>query len=240
MFQAVYFEFKVLSENHYRSVNNRFAAQGADKKQKKAFSEALSRLKQFPLYLSDGRPNEFKIKLVRVANSALDYGNFVGGVKAGQDTIAEWIGLDDASTKLKFEYLQQRCPRGFFGVLIEIEDLSELYEHEIVLGDCPRREGQAERDPSWAPKRNGGQFKRAKKTAKSPKEPALFCWVVLPWMQRAGEGTCATRIFSGLKDGEVPPQTIWIDDPNGLKIQFTRTRRNFGSPLGEVWLFQRS
>ena len=59
----------------------------------------------------------FVIRLIRVGPRRMDQDNFVTSLKAVQDGVAAWIGIDDG--KLTWEYEQLSGP---YGVIMEIDE----------------------------------------------------------------------------------------------------------------------
>lgn len=60
------------------------------------------------------------VRLVRVAPGTLDSDNLAGSQKHVRDGIADWLGIDDGSPRITWEYAQEHGPKGFYGVRIEV------------------------------------------------------------------------------------------------------------------------
>lgn len=61
-----------------------------------------------------------KVRLVRLSPGTLDYDNLVGAFKAIQDGVADAYRIADNDERISWVYDQARCPRGEFGLRIEI------------------------------------------------------------------------------------------------------------------------
>lgn len=59
------------------------------------------------------------IVLTRVGPKALDTDNLAGGFKACRDGVADWLGVDDGSPLLDWQY-QQRSGSKTYGIEIEV------------------------------------------------------------------------------------------------------------------------
>jgi hypothetical protein len=68
------------------------------------------------------------VRIVRIASRDLDSDNLSRSQKAVRDAIAEWLGIDDGSTTVRYCYAQARSSRDACGVLIEIYERSEIRE----------------------------------------------------------------------------------------------------------------
>lgn len=58
------------------------------------------------------------IVLTRIGSKALDTDNLAGGFKAVRDGIADWLGVDDGSPLLDWQYQQRSGSKEYF---IEVE-----------------------------------------------------------------------------------------------------------------------
>lgn len=60
------------------------------------------------------------IQLTRLSASALDTDNLAASQKSVRDGIADWLGIDDGSDAVRWVYAQEKCARGEFGVIVEV------------------------------------------------------------------------------------------------------------------------
>ena len=66
------------------------------------------------------------VTLTRWSCGTLDaHDNLPSAFKHIVDGLAAWIGIDDASNQVEWKYAQRKCPRGKFGVTVEIESLQK-------------------------------------------------------------------------------------------------------------------
>ena len=62
------------------------------------------------------------VTLTRISWGTLDkHDNLPSAFKHIVDGVAAWIGIDDADPRVTWKYAQQKCKRGQFGVILEIE-----------------------------------------------------------------------------------------------------------------------
>ena len=62
------------------------------------------------------------VTLTRLSPGMLDeHDNLPSAFKHIVDGVAAWIGIDDADPRVTWKYAQQKCKRGQFGVILEIE-----------------------------------------------------------------------------------------------------------------------
>lgn len=81
---------------------------------------ALMYAKQL-LKLYFGEPRTFHIvTLTRLSSGTLDSDNLQGSLKAIRDGVADAIGMPDNDPRIEWQYAQEKCKRGDFGVKIEI------------------------------------------------------------------------------------------------------------------------
>jgi hypothetical protein len=63
-----------------------------------------------------------RVKLTRISAGEMDDDGLTGALKAVRDGVADAFGTDDSSrSSLRFEYAQEKCKRGYFGVRIQID-----------------------------------------------------------------------------------------------------------------------
>jgi hypothetical protein len=60
------------------------------------------------------------VKLTRISAGEMDDDGLRAALKSVRDGIASALRIDDGSRLIRFEYDQRRCPRGTFGVDVEI------------------------------------------------------------------------------------------------------------------------
>jgi hypothetical protein len=88
--------------------------------------------------------NLFIVTLTRISAGELDFVNLCGALKAVQDEVADWLGLDDRDRRVRWHFLQQQCERGKWATRIEVEDLKDADETiRKVVGASPRVLGVA-------------------------------------------------------------------------------------------------
>lgn len=62
-----------------------------------------------------------RVTMTRLSAGTLDDDNLQGACKAIRDGIADAYGVADNDPRIRWEYDQERCKRGEFGVLVELE-----------------------------------------------------------------------------------------------------------------------
>ncbi|MEO8021094.1 hypothetical protein [Polaromonas sp.] len=61
------------------------------------------------------------VTLTRVSPGTLDaHDNLPSSMKNLVDGIADWLGVDDADSRVTWRYAQEKCKRGMFGVVVEV------------------------------------------------------------------------------------------------------------------------
>lgn len=63
----------------------------------------------------------YTIRLTRLAPRSLDPGNLEASFKWVQDAIADWLGIDDGDSRLRFAYGQEQGVPKQYGVRVSIE-----------------------------------------------------------------------------------------------------------------------
>lgn len=58
------------------------------------------------------------VRMVRHGVRTLDDDNVRGALKAVRDSIARWLGIDDADVHVRYQYDQERCKRADCGVWV--------------------------------------------------------------------------------------------------------------------------
>ena len=67
-------------------------------------------------------PLPIQVRITRLSAGELDDDNLRAALKSIRDGVADAFGTDDArSSRLKFEYAQEKCKRGAYVVRIQIE-----------------------------------------------------------------------------------------------------------------------
>lgn len=61
------------------------------------------------------------VTLTRLSAGTLDDDNLRGAMKACRDGVADALGVQDNDKRVKWEYAQEKCKRGAYGVRIQIE-----------------------------------------------------------------------------------------------------------------------
>jgi hypothetical protein len=65
------------------------------------------------------------VTMIRLSPGALDDDNMQGACKAVRDGVADWLGIDDRDARVTWRYVQEKCPRGEFGVRVWIKERNE-------------------------------------------------------------------------------------------------------------------
>jgi hypothetical protein len=60
------------------------------------------------------------VTITRIGQRNLDTDNLAGSQKGPRDSIARWLGIDDASPMVEWRYAQERGPAKTYAVRIEI------------------------------------------------------------------------------------------------------------------------
>ena len=63
------------------------------------------------------------VTLTRYSAGTLDDDNLRSALKGARDGCADALGCDDADPRLRFEYAQEKCKRGHFGVRVTVEGM---------------------------------------------------------------------------------------------------------------------
>lgn len=64
------------------------------------------------------------VTLTRLSAGELDDDNLRSSLKAIRDGVADAFGMADNDKRLKFDYAQEKCKRGAYGVRIQIDAVS--------------------------------------------------------------------------------------------------------------------
>ena len=248
MKQEIYFPCRIESENAFRRMNNVFATRNAEKKIKSVVVPMLSQLERRPLLLPDGRHNIFNIQFIRVSNSALDYGNWVGSCKTVEDCVANWIGIDDRHTAFRPVYLQQKGPRGFFGLRIVLDDLATGRDSVKHFGGAPTPLGPAMERPDWgrpgmraAPKPKPPR--KARKADIAQEVITVNCCAVLPWEQDESDDDAvvtelAPRLVPLCEAFTAAPPRLLMRSPAGEIVRLVPSVASLPPPFGKCWLYR--
>ncbi len=70
------------------------------------------------------------VRLVRLSAGELDDDNLRGALKGIRDGVADRLGIKDNDPRVRWEYGQEHCRRGEFGVRIEIRPADGRNEGE--------------------------------------------------------------------------------------------------------------
>lgn len=66
-------------------------------------------------------PRPCAVTLTRLSFGTLDDDNLQGAAKAIRDGVADAIGVPDNDPAIRWQYAQERCKRGEFGMRVRIE-----------------------------------------------------------------------------------------------------------------------
>jgi len=72
------------------------------------------------------------VRMTRLSPGSLDDDNLRSALKATRDGIADRLGVDDRDPRVRWEYGQEPCRRGEFGVRIEIKPQGEYQPGETA------------------------------------------------------------------------------------------------------------
>ena len=61
------------------------------------------------------------VTMTRVSAGELDGDNLQGALTGVRDSIADAYGVDDRTPLIEWRYAQQKCKKGLFGVIVEVE-----------------------------------------------------------------------------------------------------------------------
>lgn len=261
MLRAIQFPMHTASENKYRRQHAMVSASKTRKQ--RADVRLFLRQLSTPQRVVDGALNRFDVKLIRIAVAELDYSNLVGALKGVQDEVAEWIGLDDRDPLFRWDFLQQPCKMGFYGVRIEVRDLEKGEDKIVVLGAPTAVLGAPAQSSGRGRPRAGADRARAKKprtkplpvpaarlgdlgpppppvtlTAPAQKQKALAfvrSAAILPWQQTADE--LELTELPAFENIDPAPARAHVRAPNGDRVVITRRGRFDVEGLGMTWLF---
>ena len=108
---AVEIPVKIISTANARL--NRFKLASMNKSHRMAARNAMAQVAQAPAL-------PLTIVLTRIGPKTLDTDNLAGGFKAVRDGIADWLGVDDGSSQLDWQYLQRSAGAGVYAVEVEV------------------------------------------------------------------------------------------------------------------------
>ncbi len=86
----------------------------------RARSARVKRERTTAALLTPASPLPCVVLLTRLSPGLLDDDNLQGACKAIRDGIADRLGVDDRDPRVTWNYAQERCVRGQFGVRVEI------------------------------------------------------------------------------------------------------------------------
>ncbi len=90
------------------------------------------------------KPHEHAaITLTRVGPRTLDDDNVAGGFKSTRDQIANHLGVDDGSDRLRWVYRQAHGKRGEYAVRVSIEISSPAQDFAGMVDELTWKEGGA-------------------------------------------------------------------------------------------------
>lgn len=64
---------------------------------------------------------QFLIRLTRIAPRTLDDDNLASGFKATRDGVADWLGIDDGSPRIVWQYSQERGAARHYAARVEVQ-----------------------------------------------------------------------------------------------------------------------
>lgn len=75
-------------------------------------------LQQYARPMGDGA--SFRIELTRIAPRKLDDDNLQSGFKATRDGVADWLGIDDGSSRIAWVYSQEKGAAGHYAARVRV------------------------------------------------------------------------------------------------------------------------
>ena len=108
---SVILPIKIVSEANLRQHWRKVAARTRQHRQ-----TARLVLQQYARPMGDGEV--FTITLTRVAPRTLDDDNLASGFKAARDGVADWLGIDDGSPRIRWQYAQERGRAGEYAARV--------------------------------------------------------------------------------------------------------------------------
>lgn len=262
MLRAIQFPMHTASENKYRRQHAMVSA--SKTKKQRADVRLFLRQLSTPQRVVEGSMNRFDVKLIRIAVAELDFSNLVGALKGVQDEVAEWIGLDDRDPLFRWDFLQQPCKKGFYGVRIEVRDLEQGEDRVVVLGAPTAVLGApAQSSGRGRPRAEAGDARPKKTRAKSlpmaaarlgdlaPPPPPVTITApaqrqkalafvrsaaILPWEQPS-TGELELTELPAFENVDPAPARAHVRAPNGDRVVITRRGLFDVDGLGKTWLF---
>ena len=68
-----------------------------------------------------GPPPPYVITITRIGPRQLDSDNLAGSAKALRDGVADWLGIDDGSPRIKWEYAQHKGDAGHYSAWVRVQ-----------------------------------------------------------------------------------------------------------------------
>jgi hypothetical protein len=83
-------------------------------------SAARKRQRHAAYALCPAHPLPVTVRLVRLSAGELDDDNLRAALKAVRDGVADRLGVADNDPRVRWQYAQERCKRGTYGVRLEL------------------------------------------------------------------------------------------------------------------------
>jgi hypothetical protein len=90
-----------------------------------ALSRRRKRERHAAFALCPPAPLPCVVRLTRLSAGTLDDDNLRGALKGVRDGCADRLGVADNDSRIRFEYAQDRAPRGSYGVRVEVFPMND-------------------------------------------------------------------------------------------------------------------
>ena len=111
---AVTLPIKIVSESNLRHGWRKVAAR---KKLHRQTARLI--LQQYARPMNEH--STFAVLLTRIGPRELDDDNLAGGFKAARDGVADWLGIDDGSPRIRWLYAQEKGKPGEYAARVEVK-----------------------------------------------------------------------------------------------------------------------
>lgn len=113
---AVTLPLKIVSESNQRC---HWREKSARARQHRSTARLMMAVEAGPAPIAPG----IVITLTRIAPRELDDDNLASGFKATRDGVADWLGIDDGSKRLKWLYAQRKGRPGQYAALVTVDEV---------------------------------------------------------------------------------------------------------------------
>lgn len=192
----------------------------------------------------EGKPNHFRVTLVRLAPRAFDgHDNLRASLKPYVDAIAKWVGLADNDRIFSWHYAQERPPRPrWTGLRITIEDLEPLPDVRVELLSLDEEPAPRPAAPVGTVALTVAQLRERRAKAargRSTQRVLVFrpAWAALPWRQDPAADDYDVVDIGALAAQLDYPATVAVVDPNGRQVTLFRHDHFDDVTRAKVWLY---